>query len=232
MLNKVNLHKLLFFDIETVSDKKDFTELSPALQDLWKHKHQFVAKEHNDFNLSYEEKAAIYAEFGKIVCISCGFFVGNEFRIKSFSSESEKQILMDFAQLLNETHYILCGHNIKEFDVPYVCRRMLIQGLVLPSVLDVAGKKPWEVDYIDTLQLWKFGDFKHYTSINLLATIFDIPTPKDDIDGSQVGQVYWKESALDRIVEYCQKDVVSVARLIQRWKKVELLNDNDIQVIA
>lgn len=231
MLKHLNIHKLLFFDIETVSHEKEFSRLSPALQELWQHKHQFIAKEHNDFGLSYTEKAAIYAEFGKVVCISCGFFVGDEFRIKSFYGDDEKQVLNEFAQLLENSNYILCGHNIKEFDVPYICRRLLVLGIELPPILDIAGKKPWEVEFVDTLHLWKFGDFKHYTSISLLAAIFDIPTPKDDIDGSQVGKVYWQENDLERVVEYCQKDVVSVARLIQRWKGESILKEGDIQVI-
>ncbi|MFT6013480.1 MAG: DNA polymerase elongation subunit (family B) [Chitinophagales bacterium] len=232
MLKHLNLEKLLFFDIETVSYKAHYNELSLAMQALWQHKHQFVAKPEENFESSYTNKAAIYAEYGKIVCISCGFFVNDEFRIKSFANEDEATLLEEFSALLLDTRFILCGHNIKEFDVPYVCRRLLIKGLSLPRVLDVAGKKPWEVDYIDTLQLWKFGDFKHYTSINLLANIFDIPTPKDDIDGSQVGKVFWEENDLERIVEYCQKDVITVARLVQKWKGDSLLKDEDIHVIA
>jgi 3'-5' exonuclease len=232
MLKHVQIEKLLFFDIETVSQKKSYTVLEEPVQKLWGHKHQYLRnEEENDFNSSYANNAAIYAEFGKIICISCGFFVGNEFRVKSFYGDDEKEVLLAFASLLESTKYILCGHNIKEFDVPYICRRLLINQLPLPRVLDIGGKKPWEVDYVDTLQLWKFGDYKAYTSLNLLANIFNIPTPKDDIDGSMVGQVYWQENDLNRIVLYCQKDVVSVARLVQKWKGEELLRDEDVQII-
>jgi hypothetical protein len=233
MLNHVQLEKLMFFDIETVSQSAAFDTLEEPLQKLWGRKHLFLRNvELEDFQTSYTQNAAIYAEFGKIVCISCGFFVGNEFRVKSFFGEDEKEVLREFSTLLDSTKYVLCGHNIKEFDVPYVCRRMLINQIPLPRVLDVAGKKPWEVDFVDTLQLWKFGDYKAYTSLNLLANIFTIPTPKDDIDGSMVGQVYWQEKDLERIVTYCQKDVVTVARLIQKWKGEDLLKDEDVSIIA
>jgi hypothetical protein len=233
MLNHVQLEKLMFFDIETVSQSAAFDTLEEPLQKLWGRKHLFLRNvELEDFQTSYTQNAAIYAEFGKIVCISCGFFVGNEFRVKSFFGEDEKEVLREFSTLLDSTKYVLCGHNIKEFDVPYICRRMLINQIPLPRVLDVAGKKPWEVDFVDTLQLWKFGDYKAYTSLNLLANIFTIPTPKDDIDGSMVGQVYWQEKDLERIVTYCQKDVVTVARLIQKWKGEDLLKDEDVSIIA
>lgn len=232
MLKNLNLEKLLFFDIETVSNKASYSELSPSMQELWQHKHQYIAKQEEEFASSYSNRAAIYSEYGKIVCISCGFLVNNELRIKSFANVNEAKILQDFSALLLDNHFTLCGHNIKEFDVPYVCRRLLINGLKLPPVLDIAGKKPWEVDYIDTLQLWKFGDFKHYTSLNLLANIFDIPSPKDDIDGSQVGKVFWEDKDLSRIIEYCQKDVLTLARLVQKWKGYSLLKDEHVSVIA
>lgn len=231
-MQNIPLHKLLFFDVETVSQQKDFLKLRTDLQELWQHKHQFLRKDDDEtFEVSYQNNAAIYAEFGKIVCISCGYFNGKEFRIKSFYSNNEKQLLQEFANMLNSTRFILCGHNIKEFDVPYVCRRMLVNAIKLPNVLNVAGKKPWEVDFIDTLQLWKFGDYKSYTSLNLLAAIFDIPTPKDDIDGSMVGKVYWQDEDLPRIVAYCQKDVVTVVRLLQKWQQEPLLEDDNVIVV-
>lgn len=228
MIDQLAIHRLLFFDIETVSISSTFNELSANMQSLWERKHLHASQEGQTLEEFFENRAAIFAEFGKIICISCGFFVGDEFRIKSFYGDDESSILQDFGQLLCDTNYILCGHNIKEFDVPYVCRRMLVHGIALPNVLNIAGKKPWEVQFVDTMQLWKFGDFKHYTALNLLAEIFNIPTPKDDIDGSQVGEVYWKNKDLERIKLYCEKDVVSVARLIQRWKGTNILKDADI----
>lgn len=231
-MQQIPLHQLLYFDVETVSQQKDFADISQELQELWQHKHQFLRTEEDEtYDVSYQNNAAIYAEFGKIVCISCGFFNGKEFRLKSFFGDDEKQLLMEFSTLLNSTKLYLCGHNIKEFDVPYVCRRMLVNGIKLPNALDVAGKKPWEVNFVDTLQLWKFGDYKSYTSLNLLATIFNIPTPKDDIDGSMVGKVYWQDNDLPRIVQYCQKDVVTVVRLLQKWQQQELLQDKNVVVV-
>lgn len=226
------LQKILFFDVETVSGKAHFNEINEAMQELWTHKHQYLP---NTIDLnpaeSYEKHAAIYAEFGKIVCISCGFLDGEMLRIKSFYGNDEKKILQDFSAVLNQNNYLLCGHNIKEFDIPYICRRMLIHQIPLPKLLNIAGKKPWEVDFIDTLQLWKFGDYKAYTSLKLLTEIFNIPTPKDDIDGSMVGKVFWEENNIERIKTYCQKDVVSVVRLLQRWQNIEIQHDNKIKII-
>ena len=158
---------------------------------------------------------------------------GKEFRMKSFYGDDERILLEEFAQMLNKHYdtdrYLLCAHNGKEFDFPYIARRMLINGIKLPHILDTAGKKPWEVRHLDTLELWKFGDYKHYTTLELLASIFDIPTPKDDIDGSMVGYVYWKEKDLDRIVTYCQKDVITVAQLLNRYMGHPLIKETDIQ---
>lgn len=232
MLNEIPLSKLMFFDVETVSNFSSYNELTEAMQKLWQHKHQFLRNvEENTFEESYQNNAAIYAEFGKVVCISCGFLDGGKLRIKSFYGEDEQQLLKAFSSMMKAGTFTLCGHNIKEFDIPYICRRMLINQLAIPDAINVAGKKPWEVDFVDTLSLWKFGDYKAYTSLNLLATIFDIPTPKDDIDGSMVGHVYWKENDLDRIVTYCQKDVITVVRLLQKWKQEELIEDENVLIV-
>ena len=198
------------------------------MQKLWDKKAAIIGR--NEPDLSPEElysRAGIYAEFGKIVCISCGFVSGNAFRAKSYFGDDESILLQDFASLLNRSYtgqrYLLCGHNSKEFDIPYIARRMLVKGLKLPEILNVAGKKPWEVRHLDTMDLWKFGDYKHYTSLELLAAIFDIPTPKDDIDGSQVGEVYWKEKDLERIAIYCEKDVFTTAQLLRRYLGMPLI---------
>ncbi len=179
--------------------------------------------------------AGIYAEFGKIVCLSCGYANGKEFRIKSFYGDDEKILLEEFADLLdkhyNNNYSLLCAHNGKEFDFPYIARRMLVNGIKLPEIINLAGKKPWEVRHIDTMELWKFGDYKHYTSLELLAALFNIPTPKDDIDGSMVGHVYWVEKDLDRIVTYCQKDVITITQLLRRYLGLELIPDTDIVII-
>ena len=193
------------------------------------------AKIANADSIRRETVDAVLAEFGKIICISCGFENGKEFRIKSFYGDDESILLEEFAHMLNKHYdterYLLCGHNGKEFDFPYISRRMLINGIKLPNILNMAGKKPWEIRHLDTMELWKFGDFKHFTSLELLASVFKIPTPKDDIDGSMVGYVYWKENDLQRIVTYCQKDVLTVAQLLRRYLGLPLINDADVNAV-
>ena len=219
------LHNILFLDIETVSQFPAFTDLSEDWQELWRHKADAINREKG--LLTAEElydRAAIYAEFGKIVCISCGVLSGppaeRKLLIKSFFGDDEKDLLLRFWDLLHkwgsEGQKYLCAHNGKDFDFPYLCRRMVIHGMRLPSVLNLSGKKPWEIPHLDTMELWKFGEYKSYVSLNLLAHTLGIPTPKDDIDGSQVGAVYWVQRDLDRIVSYCQKDVFTVAQVYLR----------------
>lgn len=227
-----SIDRILFFDLETASEWQSFENAPEDVQKLWRRKHQFIRKnELEEESSSYQNAAAIYAEFGKIICISCGILSKGKLRIKSFYNDSEKKLLLEFAEILNKNSLQLCGHNIKEFDVPYLCRRMLVHGIHLPPCINVAGKKPWELDFIDTLQLWKFGDYKSYTSLNLLTEIFKIPSPKDDIDGSMVNKVYWQEKDINRIANYCAKDVISVVRLVQRWRGEELLEDENVMFV-
>jgi len=226
MIKEENLEKILFLDIETVSAEPDFEALAEDWQNLWSEKTRFQRAEDESPADFYPKRAGILAEFGQIVCISCGFFtsIGGplEFRVKSFSSPEESEILQDFADLMGRMpQYILCAHNGKEFDFPYISRRMLINGIPLPGQFNNAGKKPWEVPHLDTLELWKFGDYKNYTSLKLLAAIFGIPTPKDDIDGSMVGDVYWKENDLDRIQVYCEKDVLTLAKVFLKINQIK-----------
>lgn len=202
---------------------------------LWDKKAAYLKKEEEDSPASLFPRAGIYAEFGKVVCISFGMLIDGNFRIKSFFGDDEKALLTDFANLLeskfSSKEFLLCAHNGKEFDFPYLSRRMLINGMSLPEILDLAGKKPWEVPHLDTMELWKFGDFKNYTSLELLTAVFDIPTPKDDIDGSQVGEVYWQEKDLERIVKYCQKDVLSIAQLFLRYQNKPLLTEEQVLIV-
>ena len=225
--------KILFLDIETVSQKKTFDDLNERMQALWAKKAELIGK--GDEEASPEnlyERAAIYAEFGKIVCISVGFFNGSRFRLKSFCSHDESALLTDFADMLNRYYCTpdaqLCAHNGKEFDFPYISRRMLINGIQIPKILQVAGKKPWETQFIDTMELWKFGDYKNYTSLELLCAVLNIPTPKDDINGSEVGRVYWQENDLKRIQTYCQKDVLAIAQLMRRFNYLPLLEEDQV----
>lgn len=230
MLNNIRIENILFLDIETVPAFASFDKVPEKFQKLWEKKARFLGPK--DEELTAEElyeRAGIYAEFGKIVCVSCGFVNGNEIRLKSFYGDDEKILLEEFAEMLqrhyNDNKSLLCAHNGKEFDFPYLARRMLVQGVELPPILDLAGKKPWEVQHLDTLELWKFGDYKHYTSLELLAALFDIPTPKDDIDGSQVAHVYWEERDLDRIAVYCQKDVLTTIQLFRKYLGLPLIRD-------
>ena len=235
MLEKLNLEHVLFLDIETVPLYKSYSDMPENLMKLWDVKASKIVRQGEE--KSAEElypRAGIYAEFGKIICISVGFMNGSEFRIKSFYGDDEKILLDEFSQLANR-HYntpqhLLCGHNGKEFDFPYIARRMLINGLPLPQILNLQGKKPWEIQHLDTMDLWRFGDYKHYTSLNLLTTIFDIPSPKDDIDGSMVGEVYWNENDLERIVIYCQKDTLAVAQILLRYMGRPLIKEEHIVI--
>ena len=237
MFDEINLNNILFLDIETVPIAKEFSDLDPTFQKLWEEKTAFQRKEESPSHY-YSKRAGVMAEFAKIVCVSVGYIYRKEdsptFRLKSFCGHDEKSILEAFNQLLdknfqNKNQY-LCAHNGKEFDYPFLCRRMLINGIKLPKILQIAGKKPWEVKHLDTMELWKFGDYKHYTSIKLLAALFNIPTPKDDIDGSQVSIVYWQENYLERIKTYCQKDTLTVAQLFLKYKGEELLTESQIEV--
>lgn len=240
MLDYVDYEKVLVLDIETVPQQPDFHELADKFKELWVKKAEtFIKNNESPSPADAYGRAGIYAEFGKIICISFGIFVRNheaesgyQFRIKSFANHDEKILLQEFADLLTQKFHrgdnLLCGHNAKEFDFPYLCRRMLVNGIKIPFILNNAGKKPWEVQHLDTMELWKFGDYKSYTSLELLAAIFDIPTPKDDIDGSMVGNIYWQLNDLERIQTYCQKDVVTVAQLLLRYKGLPLLRDENI----
>lgn len=245
-MNLTDLPKIMFLDIETVPQQADISEISEDLAHLWEEKYHLIQKrmpeKYSDETTAAEafaNSAGIYAEFGKIVCISVGFihFKGLEmhFRTKSFAGDDEKKLLTDFAQLLarfcTSREHTLCGHNIKEFDIPYICRRMLINGIALPSILQISGKKPWEIAFIDTLELWKFGDYKNYTSLKLLTAVFGIPTPKDDIDGSQVAGVYYKEKNVERIATYCQKDVVATAQVFLRMQNIQGFETGNIEFL-
>lgn len=233
MLDKINDKQVLFLDIETVPQTYSFDDASENIKYLWGKKAKYlISKEKNEEAKDVWQRAGIYAEFGKIICISVGFIADKQLRLKSFYGDNEKKLLLEFKLLLetsyNKSDNFLCAHNGKEFDYPYIARRMLINGIKVPKILDLAGKKPWEVQHLDTLELWKFGDYKHFTSLELLTEIFNIPTPKDDIDGSQVAKVYFEEKDIERIVKYCEKDVVAVVQLYLRYKNKDIIIPENI----
>ncbi|MCF6358468.1 MAG: 3'-5' exonuclease [Draconibacterium sp.] len=240
MLNNLNIEEILFLDIETVPIAPEFDKLSENWKKLWRHKMQFKI---NDGELPDDlyDRAGIYADLGKIICISAGYVIQKKgeyfFRAKSFYDDDEKKLIGNFFnawdKFLRAGKQKLCGHNGQEFDFPYIARRALVHNLELPKIFDIAGAKPWEVKetLIDTLQLWKFGDYKHYTSLSLLCELFNIPTPKDDIDGSEVCNVYWKDNDLDRIVKYCEKDTLAVANLLLKYKGDNIIPFDNLESV-
>jgi predicted PolB exonuclease-like 3'-5' exonuclease len=241
------LQHLLFLDIETVSQHRHFDALDDRGRKLWQQKIGYMARrddhvwEDEEFAQSYTDKAAIYAEFGKVIVISAGIIgqadaSGPALRIKSFYGHDEKEILMQFSHVLEKNFndpnlHVLCGHNIREFDIPYLCRRMTINQVPLPGLFNITGKKPWEVKYIaDTLELWKYGDHKNYTSLDLLAYTLGIPSPKEGLDGSKVGHAYWHDDQLEQIRAYCERDVVTVAQVYLRLNQLPLLEDHQVVI--
>lgn len=235
----MNFNNILFLDIETVSQFESHEHLPDEWKELWALKAQFLLRNKElETTETIYERAGIYAEFGKIICISCGCLQGNgedrKLVIKSYCSDNEKKLLAEFSDMLQkwsgDADKYLCAHNGKEFDYPYICRRMVINGIEIPEALKIAGRKPWEVRHLDTLEFWKFGDYKNYTSLKLLAKVLGVPSPKDDIDGSQVNTVYWKEKDLDRIVNYCQKDVITLTQVLLRFHCEPLLKPENISI--
>jgi len=233
---KINFENILFLDIESVPEVENFSELSEEKQELFAQKTAYQRKEEVTTEDFYE-RAGIWAEFGKIVCISVGYFVNfksenRTFRVTSFFGDDEKVILIGFKKLLeshfNKPEHVLCAHNGKEFDFPYIARRMIINQIALPEKLNLFGKKPWEIAHLDTLEMWKFGDYKHYTSLKLLTLILNIPSPKDDISGSEVCGVYYKEKDVARIAVYCEKDTIAVAQLLLRFNNEPLIDELNI----
>lgn len=239
MLEHIHLERILFLDIETVPNYPDLSELPSKTRELWQLKaEQIKNSAGTDVPGELYHRAGIYAEFGRIVCVSTGYFSFNEdkslvFRIKSFSGKDEKALLINLADLLEEHFlpgkYFLCAHNGKEFDFPYIARRLLINDLKIPACLDIAGKKPWETDHLlDTMYLWRFGDFKNYTSLDLLCAVFNIPSPKNNISGKDIWSVFWIENDLIKITHYCEQDVLAMARLMLKFKGMKAIPDENV----
>jgi len=238
MLENINPADIMFLDIETVPVQESFEKLDPAIQQLWDKKSANFRKEDQSASDVYQ-RAGIYAEFGKIICISVGLLKDKNpygFKLKSFYGEDEKTILTEFSAMISKfsknREALLCAHNGKEFDYPYMARRMIINGLEIPAILNNAGKKPWEIKLLDTMELWKFGDYKNYTSLDLLSSILGFPSPKDDIDGSMVAEIYWSEHDLKRIVTYCEKDVLAVARILLRFMNEAPVSMENIESVT
>jgi DNA polymerase elongation subunit (family B) len=245
-MQNIRLENLLLIDIETVSEQATFNELNEVWKGLWEEKVHRSLPENVTAAEFYPQRAGVMAEFSKVVCISVGYFKREnndiKLRVKSFYGDDEKILLEEFITALqkmemNNNKWSFTGHNIKEFDIPFICRRLLINHLPIPPFLDFQNMKPWETNMIDTFQYWRFGDYKHYTSLKLLAAALDVPSPKDDIDGSMVGEVYWSQNpeghqkSLERIVTYCQKDVVTTGNIILRFKHLPLLTADQVEIV-
>jgi 3'-5' exonuclease len=238
MLTNINPADIIFIDIETVPVLPSFLDLEPAMQILWEKKSTSFRKEDQSPSDVYQ-RAGIYAEFGKIICISAGMLKDKNpygFRLKSFFGEDEKSLLTEFSAMITKfsrnREALLCAHNGKEFDYPYLARRMIINGLDIPGILNNSGKKPWEIKLLDTMELWKFGDYKNYTSLELLSTILGFPSPKDDIDGSMVADIFWQDHDIKRIVKYCEKDVLAVARILLRFMNDSPISQDNIESVT
>ncbi|HMG93344.1 MAG TPA: 3'-5' exonuclease [Chryseolinea sp.] len=225
------LRDILFLDIETVANTYDYNAMDERMKIQWSRKAGFLRREKDQSDEGiYHERAGIYAEFGKIVCIAVGKFIETEsgdlmLKTKTYAGDNEKDLLSDFKSMIEKMDAAvlkLCSHNGKEFDFPYICRRMLVNGISLPAALNIMGKKPWDIQHLDTMEMWKFGDYKHYTSLELLAAIFNIPTSKNGLDGSQVNVTYHRDNDLQRIKEYCVRDVVVLAKLFLKMRAINL----------
>jgi DNA polymerase elongation subunit (family B) len=233
VLERIDLNQVMVLDIETVSQRKSFEELPKLLQELWAQKVKHLLRE-DQMPADAYPTAGLYAEFGKIVCLSVGVFHQRNgdmgFRVKSFVESDERQLLSDFVKLMERqpNSLILCGHNAKSFDFPYICKRSVINGLPIPPQLDISSKKPWETNLLDTMELWRFGDFRGSTSLSLMAAVLEIPTPKDDISGENVHQVYYEENNLERIRIYCEKDVITTAQILRRLRGEPLIDQHHV----
>ena len=228
-MQSIKLENILFLDIETIPTVYKYSDLAPNTKELWDKKWAFNKDISGEQNYA---KAGIYAEFAQVICIGIGFYNDKKFRIKTIAGSNEVEVLQEFSEVLNKhfntTNHVLCAHNGKEFDFPFLCRRLLINGLALPKLLQLQGLKPWEIRHIDTMEMWKFGDYKNFTSLNLLAHTFGFPSPKDDIDGSQVSKTYYEDKDLQKIETYCKKDVITLARVYNRFAGLGNLPDEDI----
>ncbi len=244
-MNHILPENLVVIDIETAAEQPSFDKLNEAWRSLWEEKVLRSLPEGMNAGEFYPLRAGVMAEFAKIICISIGYFTKEttlRLRIKSFYGHDEKKLLEDFLVTLNKMESIhnkwcFAGHNIKEFDIPFICRRLLINSIQIPGYLNFQNMKPWETNIVDTFQYWRFGDYKHYTSLKLLAAAMNVPSSKDDIDGSMVGELYWaadeaaRENNLKRIVNYCQKDVITTGNILLRFKNMPLVHPDDITIV-
>lgn len=244
-MQNIKTEDLIVIDIETASLSASFNLMEGKWQELWEEKTIRILPEGLTAGEFYPQRAGVMAEFSKIVCISIGYFIREQhlkIRVKSFYGDDEKKILADFLQTISKiesfnNNWCFAGHNIKEFDIPFICRRLLVNNMRIPPYLDFQNMKPWETNIVDTFQYWRFGDYKNFTSLKLLAAAMGVPSSKDDIDGSMVGELYHsgnaeeKEINMKRIAVYCQKDVVTTANIILRFKNAPIIHEDDVEIV-
>ena len=244
-MQNIKTEDLIVIDIETASVSASFNLLEEKWQELWGEKTVRILPEGITPGEFYLQRAGVMAEFSKIVCISIGYFIREQhlkIRVKSFYGDDEKKILTDFLQTVSKiesfnNNWCFAGHNIKEFDIPFICRRLLVNNMRIPPYLDFQNMKPWETNIVDTFQYWRFGDYKNFTSLKLLAAAMGVPSSKDDIDGSMVGELYHSGDIeertinMKRIAAYCQKDIVTTANIILRFKNAPIIHENDVEIV-
>lgn len=232
---------ILFLDIETVTTEASYEQLEERIKKAWEKKAEYLRNpEEKSAAELYFDRGSIYAEFGKVVVISVGFFheledETFELRVKCISGDNEQELLQNFKDTVlkfDQKQVRLCAHNGKEFDFPYLCRRMLVNGMALPPALALSGKKSWEVNHIDTMDLWKFGDYKHYTSLELLAALFNIDAGKESaIEGSDINRVYYQEGGIDKIARYCKRNIAMLAQVYLSLNNLPVIKQENITVV-
>ena len=233
MIN-VPITKILFLDIETVGgcpDLESCEKFSPEIAEQFHKYYDWFNKRFPeditlDKNEVFKKRAALVPEFAKIICVSMAFVMENgEVKKQTFSGDNEKELLIKVRNLLDRCHnldFYLCGHNLKNFDIPMLAKRMIINGILPSKILPDYNTKPWEVKAIDTKEIWQYGSYTSIGSLDLLCTCLGIESPKDgEITGDKVHKSYWEENKLSEISEYCEKDVNVLIEFIKKLKNLK-----------
>lgn len=246
-------YQLGFVDTETIPGYKDFNDMPEELARMYERKfgHELANNDpdkFDNFEDHYRARAALYPEFGKIVCLVIGvIFVDDKdkqekLKLKTLCGRHEDKLLAEAAPIIDKFDSLV-GHNSKEFDFPYLCKRFYVHGIQLPQILNIAGKKPWEVSLIDTMELWRFGSFKGSTSLELFAHCLGLPSPKQDMTGADVAKVYYEmfdhmkdgelpfeaeSAAIQKIGKYCQGDVVTLANCYRKLKYQSVIASENV----
>lgn len=228
MIKKEDLNNLLYFDVETAGKYESYEDLAlqnPRLAKLWEKRAKYFRantlgmEEMGDSEI-YSQKSGLEPEFGRVVCVSFGVWDGENHRLTSFYGDNEQEILEKTAKIFSNAvskGMKICGHNIKMFDVPFLGKKMIFSGIDVPQNLLLWDKKPWEVPILDTAEFFSFGSWSHkFLGLDLLACSLGIESPKEDIDGSQVHNTFWGEKNYERIMEYCEKDVLTVMDVLKK----------------